>query len=302
VRVVVSGSTGLIGSALVASLRERGDDVFRLVRTPVRREDELHWDPDAGAIDADRLGALAPDAVIHLAGESIGGGRWTRERKRRIRESRTRGTRLVSEIVARLSPPPAAMVCASAVGYYGDRGDEVLTEASPPGTGFLAEVTKEWEEATAAAREAGVLVVTTRFGIVLSADGGALPRMLLPFRLGLGGRLGSGRQYFSWVALDDVVGAVVHLLGAEELAGAVNVTAPNPVTNRELTQTLSRVLRRPAVVPVPAVVLRVALGEIAQDLLGGQRAHPERLLASGYEFRHQELEPALRDLLGSSNI
>jgi uncharacterized protein (TIGR01777 family) len=298
VRVVVSGSSGLIGSALVASLRERGDEVIRLVRSAPTGENDVHWDPGSGSIDAARLDALAPEAVVHLAGESIGGGRWTSERKRRIRESRTVGTRLVSETMARLSAPPAALVCASAIGYYGDRGDELLTEASAAGSGFLAEVTRDWEDATVPARDAGIRVVTTRFGIVLSAEGGALGRMLFPFRLGLGGRLGSGRQWFSWVALDDVVGAIEHVLGTHELAGAVNVTAPNPVTNREFTKTLARVLGRPAVMPVPAPALRIALGELADNLLGGQRVRPERLLASGYVFRHPELEHALRELLG----
>jgi uncharacterized protein (TIGR01777 family) len=300
VRVVVSGSSGLIGSALVASLRERGDEVIRLVRSAPTGEEDVRWDPGSGSIDAARLDALAPEAVVHLAGESIGGGRWTSERKRRICESRTVGTRLVSETMARLSAPPAAIVCASAIGYYGDRGDELLTEASAVGSGFLAEVTRDWEEATVPARDAGIRVVNTRFGIVLSAEGGALARMLLPFRLGLGGRLGSGRQWFSWVALDDVVGAIEHSLGAHELAGAVNVTAPNPVTNREFTKTLARVLGRPAVVPVPAAALRIALGELADNLLGGQRVLPERLLASGYAFRHPDLECALRELLGRS--
>jgi uncharacterized protein len=287
----------MIGSALVASLSDRGERVARLVRSTVRDgENEVRWDPERGELDADRLGELRPEAIVHLAGESID-GRWTEERKARIRDSRVRGTRLLSETIAALSPRPRVMVCASAVGYYGDRGEQVLDEQSGAGSTFLAEVTEAWEAAAQPAREAGVRVVNARFGIALSPDGGALARMLRPFRLGLGGPLASGRQYMSWIALDDVVGAIEHALVTDALEGPVNVTSPEPVTNRQFASKLGRVLGRPAVLRVPRFALRAALGELAGELSGGQRAVPRRLLAAGYEFRHPRLEEALRRML-----
>jgi uncharacterized protein (TIGR01777 family) len=290
----------MIGSALVSTLLRDGERVTRLVRSPVAAsEDELRWDPQRGDLDAGRLDELGPEAVVHLAGESIG-GRWTAERKARIRASRVEGTRLLSERIAALSRRPSVMVCASAVGYYGDRGEEVLEESSGPGATFLAEVTRSWEAAAQPARDAGIRVVNLRFGIVLSPDGGALARMLPLFRLGVGGPLGNGRQYMSWIALDDVVGTIQHALGAEALEGPVNTASPNPVTNREFARTLGRVLGRPAVLPAPAFALRLALGELGGELLGGQRVNPRRLLASGYEFRHPQLEEALRGMLDRS--
>jgi uncharacterized protein len=294
-KVLVTGARGLIGSALVPRLEAGGDEVVRLTRSQQRGPGEYHWDPAAGTIDEPALEGL--DAVVHLAGESVA-GRWTQSKKRRIRESRVKGTRLVSERIAGREDRPAVLACASAIGIYGDRGEEPVTERSAPGTGFLAEVVREWEGATAPASEAGIRVANLRFGIVQSADGGALAALLPIFRLGLGGRIGSGRQYVSWVAIDDVVGTIQHALTADSLSGPVNVVAPAPVTNAEYAHTLGRVLGRPALVPAPGFAVRLALGEFAQELLGGQRVVPERLGGSGYAFRCAELEPALRHLLG----
>jgi len=297
-RLAMSGASGLIGSALAARLREDGHDVLRLVRRPPQAG-EIGWDPVAGRIDADALEGL--DGVIHLAGENVG-TRWTAERKRRIRQSRSRGTRTLAEALARLRRPPRVLLSASGVGVYGNRGEEILTEASPTLSAppdFLVEVGREWEAATEPARAAGIRVVLLRFGIILDPAGGALARMVLPFRLGLGGPLGGGRQWMSWIAIGDAVGAVRHALVTESLAGPVNVTSPQPVTNRTFSATLGRVLGRPAVLPVPAVALKLLLGELATvALLGSQRVIPERLQRSGFGFRHPGLEGALREVLG----
>ena len=296
-RLLVSGSHGLIGSVLVPSFLKSGHHVIRLVRARDRAsEREILWDPIAGRSEAKALEGL--DAAVHLAGESIAIGRWTAQQKTRIRESRVRGTRVLCEALARLSARPRVLVVASAIGYYGSRGDAALTEESPPGAGFLADLCQAWEQAVEPADQCGIRVVNARLGIVLSPTGGALGAMLPPFRLGLGGRLGSGRHYMSWVALDDVVGAIHHVLRTETLRGPVNVVAPHPVTNREFTRTLGRVIRRPAHVPVPACALRFILGELADDaLLASARVVPEKLQASRYAFRFPELEPALRHLL-----
>jgi hypothetical protein len=303
VHILVTGSTGLVGSALVRTLAAGGHRVTRLVRpgrSPATPVSDAHpWDPAAGTLDPGPLEGL--DAAVHLAGENIAAGRWTPEQKRRIRESRVGSTALLAETLARLAAPPRVLVCASAVGYYGDRGAEVLSEDSPPGTGFLADVCRDWEAAAAPAARHAIRVVHTRFGLVLSATGGALPRMLLPFRLGLGGRVGSGAQYWSWVALDDVVEAIRHAIATAPLAGPVNVVAPAPVTNREFTATLGRVLRRPTLLPLPAVAARLALGEMADALLlSSARVVPARLRAAGFVFRFPTLEGALRGLLERS--
>jgi len=297
VRILVTGASGLIGSALVSYLTAGGHAVTRLIRAQPRPgQGEVHWDPEAGKLDPMVLQGV--DAAVHLAGESIA-QRWTPERKAKILKSRARGTRLLSESFARLTQPPCVFLCASAIGYYGDRGEEVLTEDSPSGVGFLAEVCRGWEAACAAAVQKGIRVVNLRMGIVLSAAGGVLPRMLLPFRMGLGGRIGSGRQYMSWIALDELVGVIIHALTCDILAGPVNAVAPHPVTNLEFTRTLGRVLRRPTVLPVPAFAARLALGEMADSLLlASARVEPARLAASGYAFRYPELEGALRHLLG----
>jgi uncharacterized protein len=291
--VAVTGAGGLVGSALVSSLRASGHRVISLVRrAPRAGEDALRWDPSSGAITPT---APALDAVVHLAGESIMGLRWTAEKKRRIRESRTTATRLLVQTLVRLPKPPGVLISASAIGYYGSRGDEVLTEDSGPGTGFLADVARDWEAATAAAIAHGIRVVNPRLGVVLSDHGGALAKMLTPFRLGMGGVVGDGTQWMSWIALDDVVGAIQHALATDSLRGPVNAVAPGPVTNAELTRTLGRVLRRPTVVPLPAFAARLAMGEMADALvLASQRVLPARLQASGYIFRHPSLEGALR--------
>ena len=294
-RVLISGATGLIGETLIPELERGGHQVTRLTRSP-RSGEDVGWDPLAGEMDASRLEGI--DAVIHLAGESIAEGRWTSAKKVRILESRTRGTRLLAEKVAGLPEPPEVMVSASAVGYYGDRGNELLREESEPGSDFLAEVCKAWEAAADPAREADIRVVHPRFGLVLSTKGGALARTLPIFRLGGGGRIGSGRQWWSWVALDDVVGAILHALTNDSVKGPVNVGSPNPLTNAEYTRVLGRVLNRPTVFPLPAPAARLALGEVADALLlASQRMEPAKLKETGYEFRYPELEGTLRHLL-----
>ena len=295
--VVVSGSRGLVGSALVPFLTTGGHRVTRLVRGMAAAPDETAWDPARGLVDASRLDGV--DAVVHLAGENIAAGRWTPVRKAEIRRSRVDGTRNLCEVLARLPRPPKVLVSASAIGFYGDRGPETLTEASAPGTGFLTDVCREWEAATEPASRAGIRVVNLRFGMVLSPRAGALRKLLLPFRLGMGGRLGDGRQFTSWIALDDAVGAIHHTLCEESVRGPVNAAAPGPVSNAEFTRTLARVLRRPALLPVPAFAARLAFGEMADALLlAGARVMPVRLQKSGYRFRFPDLESALRHLLG----
>lgn len=297
-KVAVTGATGLVGSALVPVLATAGHEVVRLVRAMPTAGGDIHWDPAAGRLDAASLEGL--DAVVHLAGERIT-GRWTAAKKARIRSSRVQGTRLLAETLARLTRPPKALVCASAVGYYGERGTEVVREESPPGAGFLAEVCREWEAAARPAAEKGIRVVHLRIGVVLSAAGGALALMLTPFKLGLGGRVGSGRQYMSWIAIDDLAGIIPHALTNESLRGPVNAVAPQPVTNLEFTKTLGRVLGRPTIFPMPAFAARLAFGEMADELLlASTRVEPARLIASGYKFRAPELEAALRRLLGKT--
>jgi uncharacterized protein (TIGR01777 family) len=297
-RVAVSGSTGLVGSEVVTVLSAEGHEVVRLVRrVPAPGEKTVRWDPEAGVIDAGGLEGC--DAVVHLAGENVGAGRWTAARKAAIRDSRVKGTRLLCDALAGLARPPKTLVCASAVGYYGDRGEEVLTEESPPGAGFLPGVCREWEAASAAAARKGIRVVALRIGMVLSPKGGALARMLPLFRAGLGGVLGSGKQYVSWVALDDLTGIVLHALSREELRGPVNAVTPRPVTNRELTEALGKVLSRPTLLPVPSFALRLAVGEMADALLlSSTRVSPRRLEETGYHFRFPEIRAALRHLLG----
>ena len=293
--VLVSGATGLIGSALTPALEARGHTFRRLTRTP-RLEGDISWDPEAGVIEGDISGT---EAVVHLAGESIAEGRWTEEKKRRILESRQKGTRLLAEKVAELSDPPSVMVSVSATGYYGNRGNELLTEESEPGDLFLSKVCREWEAAAEPAREAGVRVVHPRFGIVLTTEGGALGTTLPIFKLGGGGKIGSGRQYWSWVSLDDVIGAIVHALETDDLSGPINVVTPGPLTNSEYTRVLGKVLNRPTLFTVPAPAARVMLGEIADELLlASARVEPVRLQETGYSFHHPELEATLRYLLG----
>ncbi|CAN5117499.1 TIGR01777 family oxidoreductase [soil metagenome] len=294
--VAVTGSSGFIGTALVTALTEAGHRVRRVVRRAPSQVDGVRWDPMAGTID--RTGLAGVDAVVNLAGEGIATRRWSDDQKRRIRESRTRGTQLIAETAAGLDPRPAVLISGSGVDYYGDRGDEELTETSPAGTGFLAEVCVAWEAATQPAADAGIRTAFLRTGIVLHPEGGALPRMLPLFRLGLGGRFGNGRQWWPWITLEDEVGAILHLLGAD-VSGPVNCVAPNPVTNAQFTRTLARVLHRPAVVPVPRLGPTILLGsELVQSLLyDSDRVLPAGLVESGYRFANPDLEGALRTLL-----
>lgn len=294
-KIAITGATGLVGSQLSPFLSTGGHDVVAISRGPAGPR-TIHWDVETKQIDAAALEGL--DVVVHLAGENLA-SRWTLEKKRKIRDSRVEGTQFLSEQLAKLQQPPKVLVCASAMGYYGDRGDELLSESSPAGRGFLAGVCKAWEAAADPAREAGIRVVHARFGLILSPRGGALKTMLLPFRLGLGGPIGNGQQYWSWISLDDVVGSLHHLMMHEQLAGPVNVCAPRPVTNREFTKTLGKVLGRPTVLTVPKFAARAALGEMADEmLLSSMRMEPQVLQETGYEFRDVDLELCLRKLLG----
>jgi uncharacterized protein (TIGR01777 family) len=293
-KILVSGSSGLIGTALLPSLRASGCEVTCLVRGSVSGNGRIGWDPTR---------ALAPesvsgfDAVVHLAGESIV-GRWTEAKKHRILESRVQGTRTLAEALARAPQPPRVLVSASAIGYYGDRGEETLREDSPSGDGFLPEVCREWESAAEPAAEAGIRAARVRFGLVLSRSGGALQKMLLPFRMGVGGNMGNGRQWWSWVDIGDLVGAVQHVINTETLRGPVNVVAPSPVRNAEFTTTLASVLSRPAIFPMPAFAARLVFGQMGDELLlASQRVEPAKLMASGYVFQKPDLRAALEAIL-----
>ncbi len=294
-RVLVSGVSGPIGAALLPYLESQGARIVRLVRSPARGTDQISWDP---------LRPLAPaavsgfEAVIHLAGESVA-GRWTEAKKKAILESRVQGTRHLAEALAQTQSRPRVLICASAIGYYGNRGNEMLTEASPTGEGFLPEVTREWEAASHIAADAGIRTVNLRFGMVLSPKGGALARMLTPFKLGLGGRIGSGQQWLSWIHVDDIGGVVHHVLQTDSLSGPVNLVAPNPVRNADFTRELASALRRPAFFHVPAFAACLAFGQMADELLlSSERVEPAKLRDSGYAFRFAELRLALEDLVG----
>lgn len=293
--LVVSGASGFIGSALVPALRGAGHEVRRLVRRTTAAPDEVEWDPDRGTIDRDALRGI--EGAIHLAGEGIGERRWSDEQKRRILESRTRGTALLAATLAALEPRPRVLLSGSAVGFYGDRDDEVLTETSAAGTGFLSEVVQAWEAATEPAASAGIRTVHLRTGIVLSPTGGAMGKTLPLFKLGLGGRIGRGTEWWPWITLDDEIRAVLFLLD-HDVAGPVNLVAPNPVRNRDYTAALGRALHRPAVLPVPRFAPSLLLGrELTDALLGqSQRVQPERLLQAGFQFDDPEIDPALRRL------
>lgn len=288
-RIGVTGASGFVGQRLVPALRATGHDVVRIGRGA---DSDVQWNPLAGTIDA--AGCAGIDAFVHLAGANVG-ERWTPAHRREIRDSRVFGTALISRTAAALAPRPRVLVCASAVGIYGNTGDAELDESSPAGSDLLADVGREWEAAADPARQAGIRTVHLRFGIVLSRSGGALARMLPVFLAGGGGRLASGRQWMSWISMEDAVGAAQFAIGREMLVGAVNAVAPTPVTNAEFTETLARVVRRPALFPVPAFALNLMFGEMAQStLLASQRVIPRQLLAAGYAFRHATLEPALR--------
>ena len=297
-KIAITGSPGFIGTALVPSLTAAGHQVLRLVRSEQQRApDTIDWNPATSYVDTPALEGI--EAVIHLAGEQIS-GRWTPQKKRKILVSRTQGTHLLAEALGQLRQPPQVMVCASAIGFYGDRGEEWLQEDSPPGSGFLAEVCQQWEAASEPAAKKGIRVVRLRTGIVLSPKGGALAQMLPPFRMGVGGVIGPGTQYMSWIALDDLIGAYQHALATTSLKGPVNAVAPNPVSNREFVKTLGKALSRPAVFPMPSLAVRLAFGEMGvQLLLASARVRPARLRSSGYAFRYPVLESALRHLLDS---
>ncbi len=292
-RILISGASGPIGTELSSFLRDQGHTVVRLVRGPASGG-QISWDPTQ-TITPESLSGF--NSVIHLAGESIV-GRWTAAKKKRILDSRRVGTRHLAEALAHAPQPPRVFLSASAIGYYGSRGDEVLTEASASGNDFLAQVCREWEAATEPAQRTGIRTANVRIGLMLSGTGGALPRMLLPFRMGLGGRIGDGRQWWSWIHIGDRVGAIGHIMNTEALHGPINLVAPSPVTNAEFTSVLANVLHRPAVFPMPAFAARLAFGEMADGLLlASQRVQPSKLLASRYAFQHADLRSALTHLI-----
>lgn len=301
-KVIVTGSTGLVGRALIRSLLADGHEVTRLVRGDAQGfrapgTAAVHWDPERGEIDAKEL--EGHDAAVHLAGEPVAEGRWDDEKKRRIRESRMKGTSLLAGALAGLSAKPSVLVSASATGFYGDRGAEVLREESASGSDFLSEVCREWELATLAASQAGIRVAHLRIGVVLSGEGGALQKMLTPFKLGLGGKVGSGSQYMSWITLEDLVGVIRRAIDDDSLRGPVNAVAPGALTNEEFTKALGHVLGRPTIFAVPAFAARLAFGEVADALLmASTRVEPARLKEAGYQFKHPEIEGALRSALG----
>jgi uncharacterized protein len=294
--ILVTGATGLIGTALISLLTQNKNRVIRLVRKTQLAPGEIGWDPYAQTLDMEPLEGL--DAVVHLAGENIADGRWTAGKKLRIRESRIQGTRFLAQSLASLFDPPKVLVSVSAIGYYGDRGEELLDEESDPGKGFLADVCREWEAATAPAVMRGIRVVHPRLGIVLSTAGGALARMLPPFRLGIGGRIGSGRQYMSWITIEDLVGVLDYAIHNGSLHGPVNAVSPNPLTNQDFSIMLGRVLSKPSFLALPAFAARIAFGEMADALLlASARVLPTRLKESGYIFQFPEVEGALRHVL-----
>lgn len=294
-KVVLTGASGLLGQALVSSLRADEHEVVRLVRRPPAAADEAQWDPDTGHVDPAAL--TGADAVINLAGPGLGDRPWTPARKRMLLDDRVSATRTITEAMAAAEPRPRVLLSMSGTGFYGTPGDQVVTEAAPQGDGYVAQIAAAWEQATGPAADAGIRVVRMRTGVVLSANGGAFGRLLPIFRLGLGGRLGSGRQWWSWVALPDYVSAVRFLLDHEEIDGPVNVTAPDPITNADLTKAMGRVLRRPTFTIAPGFALKLPLRDFAEDLLGGQRSVPQRLLDAGFDFEHPSFEAALRAVL-----
>jgi uncharacterized protein (TIGR01777 family) len=300
-KILISGASGLVGKALVSTLRADGHSVARLVRPgSAASAGDIVWDPMTATVDVAAMEGM--EAVVHMSGANIAQGRWTAARKAVLRSSRIDTTRVLVDALASLRQKPRVFVCASAIGYYGNRGDEVLTESSAIGTDFIALLVRDWEAEANRAEASGIRTVMLRFGVILSSEGGALSRMLLPFKFGLGGRLGSGRQWMSWIALDDAVAIVRAAIADERLAGPLNVVAPNPVRNADLTRITAAVLHRPAILAAPAFALRIALGEMADALLlASQRVIPERLLAAGYSFQFAEFESALRNVLDRKN-
>lgn len=297
-KILITGSSGLVGTSLVSFLVKNNCEVFRLVRNNIqKKENTIFWYPDYGILDKDCLEGF--DVIIHLAGESIAGFRWTEKKKRKIYNSRINSTKLLVEKVTNLVKRPKVLICASAIGYYGNRGDEILTEESGAGTGFLAHTAYEWENATKPAIEIGIRVVNLRIGIVLSSAGGALSSMLLPFKSGLGGILGNGKQYWSWISIDDLTYIIMESIVNNDLYGPVNAVSPNPVTNYEFTKTLGKILKRPTILPMPAFMVRLIFGEMGDELfLASTRVQPKKLLLAGFKFRYPYLEDALKHILG----
>lgn len=291
-RVAVTGASGLIGSALVPELRAQGHDVIRLVRRAPSAADEVRWDPTTGEVDLDGLAGV--DGIVHLAGAGVGDHRWTDDYKAEILNSRVQGTQTIARAAAALDPKPAVLVCGSAIGFYGDTGDRAVDESAPQGPGFLADVVAQWEAAAAPAVDAGIRVPFARTGLVVSSRGGAWKRILPIFKAGLGGRLGSGQQYWSYISIRDEVAALIALLTDERYAGPVNLTAPNPVTNADVTKAMGEVLSRPAVLPVPGFALKVALGEFSSDVLGSQRVLPAVLEESGFTWSDSTIASAIQ--------
>jgi uncharacterized protein len=296
-KVLITGATGMVGTELGKTLKKRGDTVLELKRDRSSlSSSSAFWNPSTGEIDNTALEGI--DVVVHLAGENIAEGRWTDEKKKRILDSRVKGTTLLSETLAGLKNKPRVLISASAIGYYGNRGDELVSEASKAGSDFLADACVQWEQSTSAAREAGIRVVNIRIGIVLSTKGGALAKMLLPFKMGVGGKVGDGDQYMSWIALDDLISAILFIIDTDAIQGPVNMVSPNPVTNAEFTKSLGKALSRPAILPAPAFALRLVFGEMADALLlSGARVDPSKLKASNYAFKYPQLDAALKHLL-----
>ncbi|MDM8549599.1 TIGR01777 family oxidoreductase [Desulfobacterales bacterium HSG2] len=301
VNILISGASGVVGSALIPFLTTGGHRVIRLIRRrPGSKEKAVCWNPATGYLTPDDLNGI--NTVIHLAGENIGQGRWTRAKKKRIIESRVKGTSLIARAATELKPLPELLICASAIGYYGNRGERILTEKDGRGDDFISKVCYEWEKAAAPAVEKGIRVVFLRIGIALTPAGGALAKLLLPFQAGLGGKIGNGRQHMSWIGIDDVIGAMHHVMINDEVEGPVNVVSPNPLTNLEFTETLGKVLSRPTLLSVPAAAINLAFGEMGREvLLSSTRVRPEKLLKTGYRFRNPDIEEALSHLLGIGN-
>jgi len=294
--ILISGAAGFIGTHLTEAFADLGHNVIILSRSAKStKHNVINWKPESGKLDLSGITDL--DAVVHLAGESIA-GRWTEEKKARIKNSRVKGTELLAEALGGLNKKPEVLISASAIGIYGDRGDEALTETSPPGDGFLSEVGVKWEEATEPAKEAGIRVCNIRIGLVLGNGGGALEKMILPFKLGLGGKIGGGGQYWSWISIDDLVGIIIYLMNNNNLEGPVNAVSPNPLTNSEFTSALGKALNRPAIIPLPAFAARGLLGEMAQEtMLSSTRVIPKKLLDAGFKFKYAELDDALSGIL-----